>query len=237
MKRYFVLVIFVLVALISVWSAFGQAEGNERKRNQQVSEGQKETQGLTAEEKAKLLEQKQNVYKEEKQKSKAQMREPTTSISSTLGREEQLKVIEDIERRLAKLKAAVKEGPNREDFRKLSEASLEQQAKLRKEWQKSRKQQQQLVNTIQEQLAKFTETRPQTVRTELLMNELKVIHQTAIKENAKKTAQYMERLIARLQKGPEDQPIKSDKLSTETNEQQTTTKKKFDNAAPTNKEP
>ena len=159
-------------------------------------------QGLSTEERARLRERMQNMSEEERQQLRAQMRERFRSRRPMFGREEQLKVIEAIEEQLVKLKEAIKQAPDREDFRKLPEASPEQQAKFRKEWQKARQEQQQVISAIQEQFARLAEPRLQIVRPDLPVNELRAIHELAVKENAKQTAERIEKLIARYQGRP-----------------------------------
>ena len=121
-------------------------------------------------------------------------------------REEQLKVIETIEEQLVNLKKAIEAGPEREAFRKLREASPEEQAKLRQEWQKIRQEQQQAVSAIEQQLAKLAGPRPPMARLDLPIKELQEIHKLAVEENAKKTAGRLEKLITSYQRGPRDRP-------------------------------
>jgi len=185
MKRYLILTVVILMALAVTWPALGQREDRESR------EGQRRFQGLS---------------EEEKEKVRAQMRERFGDKGPMLGREEQLKMIEAIEEQMAKLKKAIQEGPEREGLRKPQEGSAEEQAKLRQEWLKARQQQQQTINAIQEQLAKLAGPRPPIVRPDLPIRELKAIHELAVKENAKQTAEHIEKLIARYQRGPQDQP-------------------------------
>jgi len=185
MKRYLILTVVILMALAVTWPALGQREGTEGR------EGQRRFQDLSEQEREKL---------------RAQMRERFGDRGPMLGREEQLKMIEAIEEQLAKLKKAIQEGPEREGLRKPQEGSAEEQAKLRQEWLKARQQQQQTINAIQEQLAKLAGPRQPIVRPDLPVRELKAIHELAVKENAKQTAERIEKLIARYQKGPADRP-------------------------------
>lgn len=198
MKRYLILTVVILMALALAWPALGQREGRE---------GQNRFQELSAEERANLRRERlQNMSEEEREKFKAQMREQFGDRGPLFGRQEQLKIIEAIEEQLAKLKKAVEAGPEREAFGKLREASPEEQAKLRKEWQKIRQEQQQAINDIGEQLAKLSGPKPPVARPDLPINELKAIHELAVKENANKTAERLEKLIAGYQRGPQDRP-------------------------------
>ena len=189
MRRYLIVSIVILVALAVAWPVLGQREGRESR------------QALSEEQRTRLRERWQNMSEEERQQLRNQMRERTASRGIVFGREEQLKVIEGIEEQLAKLKEAIKQAPDREELRKLPEASPEAQAKLREEWQKTRQEQQQMVSIIKQQLTKLEGPRSPTriERPGLFLNELKAIHETAIKENAEKTAKHIERLITRYQ--------------------------------------
>jgi peroxiredoxin len=183
MKRYLITIFVISMALAVAWPVLGQREG--KKDGQVLSE-------------------------EEMQQLRARVPGRAASRGIVFGREEQLKTIEAIEEQLVKLKEAIKQAPDREDFRKLPEASPEQQAKLREEWQKKRQEQQQMVSDIQKQLTKLEGPRsPARIeRPGLFLNELKAIRETAIKENAKKTVEHIESLIAKYQIGQEEQLIK-----------------------------
>ena len=204
MKRYLVAVLVALMVLAVAWPTLGQREGTESRRGREGGEGQRRFQDMSEEERASLRERFQNMSAEERQKFIAQMRERSAARGPMFGREEQLKAIEAIEEQLAKLKKAVQAGPEREAFRKLQGASPEEQAKLRQEWQRVRQEQQQTINAIQEQLAKLGGPRPPTARPDLPVGQLKAIHELAVKENAKQTAERLERLIATYQRGPQD---------------------------------
>jgi len=186
MRRYLIVSVVILMALVAAWPVLGQREGG--KDGQVLSE-------------------------EEMQQLRARVPGRAASRGIVFGREEQLKLIEAIEEQLVKLKEAIKQAPDREDFRKLPEASPEAQAKLRKEWQKTRQEQQQMVSVIQQQLTKLAGPRsPARIeRPGLFLNELKAIHETAVKENAEKTAEHIERLITRYQRGQEERLIISER--------------------------
>jgi hypothetical protein len=202
MKRNFLSLVVFLTALTITWLAYGQGS------NTQSREGQKGGQNLSAEERAKLLEERQSLSEEENQKSRVQRREQIIARSPIFERQEQLKIIEGIEQQLAKLKEAVRNAPSREEFRKLPGASPEQQIKFRDQWQKARKQQEQMVSAIQQQLTTLAGPRQpaRITRSDLFVNELKLIYEIAIKEQAKITAERIEKLITKYQKQQEDQP-------------------------------
>ncbi len=186
MRKYLIVSVVILMALAVAWPVLGQREGG--KNGQVLSE-------------------------EEMQQLRARVPGRAASRGIVFGREEQLKTIEAIEEQLVKLKEAIKQAPDREDFRKLPEASPEAQAKLRKEWQKTRQEQQQMVSVIQQQLTKLARPRPpaRIERPGLFLNELKAIHETAVKENAEKTAEHIERLITRYQRGQEERLVRPKK--------------------------
>jgi hypothetical protein len=186
MKKYLIPAVIVLMVLAVAWPVLAQREGTEAGRTRR--EGQERFQGLS---------------EEEKEKIKAQMRERFAGRGPMLGREDQLKAIEEIEKQLAELKKAVATGPERIDFRKLREGTPEEQAKLRESWEKARLERQKLINGIQEQLTRLSGPRPQVERPALPIIELKEIQALAVKENAKGAADRIEKLIASLQKAPE----------------------------------
>jgi peroxiredoxin len=173
-KRYFISIIIIWTTLITAYPAFCQ---NEDQQDRQSREGLRRFRELPSDGRARLR-----------------------AVPRSFGREAQLKIIEDIEERLATLKTAIKEGPDRQDFRKLREARPEEQVKFRKEWQKARQQQQKTINVIQEQLTTLAGPRPQ--RPDLAFTELRAIHELALKENAKRTAERIEKLIAKYHRDP-----------------------------------
>ncbi len=236
MKRYFITTIVILLALALAWSAFGQGRGRGAGQGQQGQAGQRRQQSLSEQERAGRRERMQNMSEEERQQLRERTRQRYAGRESMLGRQEQLKVIEGIEQRLAELKAAIKEGPDRQDFRKSREATPQEQVKFREEWQKARQQQQKIAKDIQDQLTKLTRPRPQMTRSQLPITELRAIHRIAIKEQAEQTAEHVEKLIARYQGRPVEQPARPaqpDKLD----EQQTEKKQDAEGTDSGNKEP
>lgn len=209
MKRYLILAVIILAILMVERPVLSQNQGGAATIGQQQSgEDQKVGQNLSAEEKAKLREKLQNMSEEEKEKIKSQVRERAAERVKVFDREEQLKIVEGIESQLAKLKASIKESPERDAFRKAQDVSTEQQAKMRKEWQKARQEQQQLIDDIQRQLAKLETPRQQILKPNIPVTELKTISEMAVKENANKTAQYVDKLIAKYQRDSGDQLIR-----------------------------
>ncbi len=204
MIRYFSLTVCIVTILMFTQPLFGQNQSKDAELNQQGAENKKVDPNLSSQERAGLREKSKNISGEEKEKPRNQMRER----ASVFGREEQLKIVEGIESQLAKLKASIKEAPERDAFRKAQDVSAEQQAKMRKEWQKARKEQQQLVDDIQRQLAKLETPRQQIVKPNIPVTELKTISEIAVKENANKTAQYVDKLIAKYQRDSGDQPLR-----------------------------
>ncbi|MFB0524833.1 MAG: redoxin domain-containing protein, partial [Phycisphaerae bacterium] len=202
MKKYLISTVVILIALAVAWPVLGQREGEE---GRQPREGRRQFQDMPEEERAKLRERFQSMSEEEKEKFRAQMGERFGRRGPMFGREEQLKMIEAIEEQLANLKKAIEAGPEREAFRKLREASPEEQAKLRQEWQKIRQEQQDAINAIQEQLTRLG-GRPPMARPDVPLKELQDIRELAVEENANKTAGRLEKLIARYQREPKERP-------------------------------
>ena len=207
MKRYLITTAIVLMILAIAWPVLAQREGRGGR------EGQRRFQGMSEEERAKLRERFRNMSEEERQKFLAERRGRFAGRGLVFGREAQLKVIEAIEEQLEKLKEAIQAGPEREAFRKLREASPEEKAKLRETWQKARQQQQQVVNEIERQLARLRGPRPPMAGppfpqrgSAIPIRELEEIHRLAVEENANKTAERIERLIARYQRAPGERP-------------------------------
>ncbi len=210
MKRYFISIVIVLMVLTVYLTSFGQSENKQGRQNRK---GQRGAQSIAAEEKNKPQKERQSISEEERQTLRDKMRERAAGGSLMSGRQVQLKVIENIEQQLAKLKEAIKQAPDREEFRKIQEPSSEQQAKFRKEWQEARKQQEQIISSIQQQLTRLAGSRPpaQVAKPDMSFDELKAIYDLAIKENAKNTAERIEKLMAKSPRKVMVQPVKPEK--------------------------
>ena len=208
MKRYLISIITVLVVLVVALGAFAQdrerpGQGaqwqNMRQRFQNMSEEEREKFRAEMRQRRERFE---NMSEEEKEKFRAEMRERFGAGRSGIGREEQLKAIEEIEEQVAKLKA-VMQSTGREargSFRDLSE---EERAKLREKMAKAVRERQTAIRAIEEQLAKLrVPGRPQQPQAgrQPSIGELRAIHDLAVKEKATQTASRLERLIARYQR-------------------------------------
>jgi hypothetical protein len=202
MKRYFISIVIVSMVLMVYLTSFGQSKNEQSRKDRK---GQREASSIAAKEKNKPQKEKQSMSEEERQKLRDKMRERAVGRSLMSGRQMQLKVIENIEQQLAKLKEAIKQAPDREEFRKLPDASDEQLTKFREEWQKARQQQEQIISTIQRQLTKLAGPKPveRVTRPDILINELKAIHEMAMNENAQKTAGLIDKLIAKYRETPQ----------------------------------
>ena len=112
-----------------------------------------------------------------------------------MGREDQLKAIEDVEKQLASLKKGIQAQPTeRRSFRDMSE---EERNKMREEFTKTREERNKAFKAIITQIARLQGQRQPAEGEELLIintAQLKSIQELAVKEKAKETAQRLERL-------------------------------------------
>jgi hypothetical protein len=157
---------------------------------------------MSPEEREQMRQRWQNMTEEEREKLREQMRQRAGG-RPFMDREAQLKAIAAIEEQVAKLKAAVQtmSRPDREQYQQLSEG---ERNKLREKMRQTMRDRQQAIAGIEEQLAALKGPRQMAARQTASIGELKSIHELAVKEDAKQTAQRLERLIARYQqRGPE----------------------------------
>ena len=198
MKRYLISAVAVLVVLTAAWAAFGQREGGAAGRRGEGSERRRSFQNLSAEERAKMRERFQNMSEEEREKARAQMRQRFGGRGRRLGREDQLKAIETVEKQLANLKKSIQaQSTERRSFRDLSE---EERTKLRETFTKAREERNKAYKTIITQIARLQGQREPAEGEELIIlntAQLKPIHELAVKEKATETAQRLERLMSR----------------------------------------
>lgn len=198
MKRYLISAVAVLVVLTAAWAAFGQREGGGTRSRGEGSERRRSFQNLSAEERARMRERFQNMSEEEREKARAQMRQRFGGRGRRLGREDQLKAIETVEKQLANLKKGIQAQPTeRRSFRDLSE---EERNKLRETFMKAREERNKAYKTIITQIARLQGQREPAEGEELLIintAQLKPIHELAVKEKATETAQRLERLMSR----------------------------------------
>ena len=209
MKRYLISIVIVLAVLVTAWTAFGQGERKTRQRQQ--FEGMRQRfENMSEEEREKLRaemrerrERFQDMSEEEKEKFRAEMRKRMGPMPPRLGREEQLKAIEVIQKQAAKLKASMEAARRPEGRRRSQDLSEEERAKLRERFAKASKQRQNAIKAIEEQLAKLKGPTPPRAEPQGAVRELQAIHQLALKEKAEGTAKRLARLIARYQRGPQ----------------------------------
>ena len=112
MKKQICLALIVVVVLSTAWTVFAQREGGATGRRgggaglfMMTAEQRERWRDMSEEERTKLREEMrqrwENMSEEEREKARAQMRERFGGRGRRLGREDQLKAIEDIEKQLA----------------------------------------------------------------------------------------------------------------------------------------
>ncbi len=205
MKKYLTILI-ALVVLLAAYPIFGQREGGASGRRGggagmfMLSPEQREKwRDMSQEERQKLMaemrEKWQNMSEEEREKARTQMRQRFGGRGRRLGREDQLKAIEAVEKQLANLKKGIQaQSTERRSFRDLSE---EERTKLREEFTKAREERNKAFKAIITQIARLQGQREPAEGEELLIintAQLKSIQELAVKEKAKETAQRLERL-------------------------------------------
>lgn len=213
MKRYLILIIAITVVLAGTWAVFGQAAERPRGQGREgrgmfgmlTAEERQKWQNMSQEERQKLMAQMrerwQNMSDEEREKLREQMRQrfAGTGRGPRMGREDQLKAIETIEKELKKLKTAI-ESFNPEDMGRFRDASEEERNKLREKMMKVREERQAATNAIITQIAMLQGQRQPAAEGErlIILNtaQLKPIQELAVKEKATETAQRLERLIS-----------------------------------------
>ncbi|MDH4238994.1 MAG: hypothetical protein OEW48_05495, partial [Phycisphaerae bacterium] len=147
---------------------------------------------------AEMREKWQNMSEEEREKAMAEMRQRTGGRGQRMGREDQLKAIEEVEKQLASLKKGIQAQPTeRRSFQDMSE---EERTKMREEFTKAREERNKAFKTIITQIARLQgQGEPAEGEELLIINtaQLKPIQELAVKEKAKETAQRLERLMSR----------------------------------------
>lgn len=189
MKKRICLALIAVVVLSTAWVAFAQREGGgEGRRGQNLSEEQRTRM-------REMRERFQNMSEEEREKARAEMRQRFGGRGRRMGREDQLKAIEDVEKQLASLKKGIQAQPTeRRSFRDMSE---EERTKMREEFTKAREARNKAFKAIITQIARLQGQRQPAEGEELLIintAQLKSIQELAVKEKAKETAQRLERL-------------------------------------------
>lgn len=194
MKKHLSLTLVALLVLLAACPIFGQREGG----GERSGEGRGRGQNLSEEDRARMKEMRdrwQNMSEEEREKLRAEMRQRFAGRGRRLGREDQLKAIEDVEKQLAKLKKGIQAQPTeRRSFRDMSE---EERNKMREQFTKAREERNKAFKAIITQIARLQGQREPAEGEELLIintAQLKSIQELAVKEKAKETAQRLERL-------------------------------------------
>ncbi len=186
MKKYLTILI-ALVVLLAAYPIFGQREGGTTGRRG----GGAGMFMLSPEQREKW----RDMSQEERQKIMAEMRERFGGRGRRLGREDQLKAIEAVEKQLANLKKGIQaRSTERRSFRDLPE---EERNKLREEFTKAREERDKAFKAIITQIASLQGQRQPAEGEELVIvntGELKAIRELAVKEKARETAQRLERL-------------------------------------------
>lgn len=218
MKKYLI-VLIALVVLLAAYPIFGQREGATTRRGggdaglfMLTPEQREKWRDMSEEERAKLrdeMRQKwENMSEEEREKLRAQMRERFGGRGQRLGREDQLKAIEAVEEQVAKLKKAIQaQTAERRSFQDMSE---EERNKLREEFTRTREDRNKAIQTIITQIARLQgQSEPAEGEQLIIINtgQLKPIQELAVKENAKETAQRLERLMSRSSGFFGDRPV------------------------------
>ena len=209
MKKQLCLALIAVVVLSTAWTVLAQREGGTTGRRGGgagmfllTPEQRAKFRDMSQEEREKLMaemrEKWQNMSEEEREKARAQMRERFGGRGQRLGREDQLKAIEDIEKQLANLKKGIQaQSTERRSFQDMSE---EDRTKMREEFMKAREERNKAIQAIVTQIARLQGQREPAEGEELLIintAQLKPIQELAVKENAKETTQRLERLMSR----------------------------------------
>lgn len=206
MKKQICLALIAAVVLSTAWTVFAQREGGDTGRRGGgagmfllTPEQREKWRDMSQEDREKLMaemrEKWQNMSEEEREKARAEMRQRFGGRGRRMGREDQLKAIEDVEQQLAKLKKGIQAQSNeRRSFRDMSE---EERNKMREEMTKTREERNNAFKAIITQIARLQGQRQPAEGEELLIintAQLKSIQELAVKEKAEQTAQRLERL-------------------------------------------
>ena len=175
MKRYLILTTVVLAVLLTAWTVFAQ--------------------GTPAGEGAKV------VRPADVNRPALPEGRPARPRGMGMDRGEQMKAVAAIEEQVAKLKALIEAQPGTEEFAKMKELSEEERTKTREKFAKAREERQNVLNAIEQNIAKLRGGRPR-VEQQQLVDELQAIRDMAREEKAEQTAKRLEQLLER-QKGPE----------------------------------
>jgi hypothetical protein len=208
MKKYLTILIAVVV-LLAAYPIFGQREGGAAGRRGGgagmfllTPEQREKWRDMSEEEREKLREEMrqkwENMSEEEREKARTQMRERFGGRGQRLGREDQLKAIEEVEKQVANLKKGIQaQSTERRSFQDMSE---EERNKMREEFTRVREERNKAIQAIVTQIARLQgQSEPAEGEQLIIINtgQLKPIQELAVKEKAKETAQRLERLMSR----------------------------------------
>ncbi|MBN2315049.1 MAG: redoxin domain-containing protein [Sedimentisphaerales bacterium] len=153
-----------------------------------------------------------NMSEAEREEFRARMRERFDSRPPVIDREEQLEAIKIIEEQLAKLKTFM-EATSPENRNRFRDLPAEERAALREKMITAMRERQRAVRTMEEELEKLKGPRLPEPDPRERIEELRAIHEMAVKENASETAKRLEGLIASFEREsrrdrwrPEPQP-------------------------------
>ena len=195
----------VMVVLVVALAAFAQDEETTAQRVQRQRENMRQRyENMSEEEREKFRaemrqrrERFENMSEAEREKFRAEMQQRFGAGDTVRLREVHLKAIEEIEKQVARLKAAVEVRGGRARWQELSE---EERTQVREKFMKARQERQEAIEAIEQQLAKFRGPGRPQAETQPSIGELMAIHELAVKENATQTATRLERLIARFKR-------------------------------------
>jgi len=222
MKRYIVSISIVLAVLIAAFTygvltdkAFGQdeetpAQRMQRERREQAQNLSERIRNMSPEERDKFRQemrerrqQWENMSDEEREKFRAEMSERLGPSSRGMEYEQQLKSIKAIEEQVAKLKAAV-ETTKPENRSRIRELPQEERTKLREKMMAAMRERYTAIRAIEQELAKLKGPGRRTTESEPWLSELMEIQKLAVKEKATQTADRLDKLIMRIQRGSVD---------------------------------
>lgn len=179
MKRYLISIGNILIVLFIAGAVFAQAQ--ERSRTMENAR-----------------QRIRNMSEEEREQFRSRMRQRFGAGGFGISNEEQLKAIESIQQQLLKFKAAL-ENVDTETYSRFRELSEEERTEFRGKMAKLIQARQETIQKIEEQVALLKGPgRPRTTPG-VPVNELRAIHELALKEKATQTADRLETLISRYQ--------------------------------------
>jgi uncharacterized membrane protein len=205
MKRYIVSIGIVLAVLIAAFNAFGQ-DANRAGRVEQRENMRERFQNMTPEEREKFRQemrerrqQWENMSDEEREKFRAEMSERFGPSSRGMEYEQQLESIKAIEEQVARLKAAI-EAASPENRSRIRELPEEERTKLREKMMAAMRERQAAIRAIEQELEKLKGPGRTVTDPRVRISELQSIHKLAVEEKATRTAERLERFIARYER-------------------------------------